>query len=341
MAPLTCYALSHTLPMPVMPRTRFIPELDGMDFGGPLPAPEPQSAALYPAAADEAVSGMENTFGNLVHALFLKDRLQADRPRLEALLIDMNSAAALLALDFFFKRVRPPSRPVAPFGPDAQPAEPSAPGRRWSACLQDRLQQYLRREFAQNLLWYGVGRYIPEEWVSRERLAARISKTIESWAHEQVAVAVDLKLPAPGGRDWLAQQSAHQWRTLKSALEKNRPSAANLIWELADGSWQVETAIVFAFAADSAGAVTVETWRPGLPPRSVRLDCLRPNGNPPAGDAVLAGLRSVAYQPSLPPMSAWQKFLYLIQVERLLWHLRRFRRPSMQKYAAGPEITSR
>lgn len=220
-------------------------------------------------------------------------------------------------LDFFYARLRPPT------ADEICRSESSA----------EKLRNYVRRRalesvaagFPKMMAWLAVLQGIPEQWIPSKTISKRLQDLIGRMKiTAQVEVALDLRSPIPGGRNWLRRESIADFKALHGQHRVKKPKAAALLIERSGGIEILPVVVVDSHTSACQG--TVEYFDPFFPGRvcSASLDLQSGALQSSAPSAYnVYGLMAMFFRACVPSFSTFQALQARLYVAPLLWRLSR------------------
>lgn len=281
-------------------------------------------AALLPAAGAQARQRLRDLYGeqaNRFGGLALVERLSTESLRADDL---FRLALVLLAVDHYGARMAVP-----------QPAAGGSTNQvnvdRWAALqpyLLERLRDHLSASAADSLVARAVLGSIGENWIPTAQIGRQLQQQImASGFVASVEVALDLRLPNPGGGAWLRAETAKTLEATRVLLADRRPAVVEVLRDPMAPPTAAQILVVYHLETTQAG-----TKLTCYDPEAVATPCrLRVNLNDddanfqesPANESrpSIKALRLIAPQPVAPDVlgaSRWWHWL-----GGLWWYLKR------------------
>lgn len=305
-----------------MARTRFQARWDSVPSPQSLVGPEEMQRGrqVLADALNPALSDLRADFGGMTDYYELPARLQQWAMAAEGGGWD-TTARTLGALDLFFAR---------------RPASSCRDASTWCRYLRTRLQSALTTSCGRLVQWRSILHAIPEQWLPEELLRRSLQQQISADGRfTLLSLDLALRLPTPGGKQWLSAATRREWPLIRARLAQGRPCAVELVRERPVPDLLArETVVVFSGDEPAPDTLQLRCYHPAHDGEII-LHCdftgarlvvaeigVRPDSAPVCGFFLLD------YRPESPPAGSWSRLLRLTGFPRLAWWWRHRRRKS-------------
>ncbi len=223
----------------------------------------------------------------------------------------MSTAQAVAALDFFSTRS----------------LRRKTKGAAWREFLRERLIHIVGASTGRLCHWLSVLHGIPDNWLPENIVRRSL--------HEQVSgdgrfillnLELVLRLPHPGGGQWLCQSTFREWQRVRGCLSAGHPCLLEFVgMDAVPDFLKRETVVVFAAEELGDKQVLLKVYQPSRNSDSSLLCDFSGPGfvvreNDKNGQSLaFGGFFMVDYRPHKPPQSFGHRLLEITGGPRLLW----------------------
>lgn len=181
--------------------------------------------------------------------------------------------------------------------------------RDWNRYYGQRILDCRTASVASAIAWAAVLRSIPERWLPEAIVLDPVRRELERMAlFDHIDLRLELRMPCPGGADWIFQNTLEQWEDLRRWLDEGRPRPVRLVGRTSGGVHDHQV-IAYDYEETGEGIWTISLYDPEMQEAgTIRIDSgkggLDSGGGIEYGDLEqLVGFFCVDYAPVPPPIS--------------------------------------
>ncbi|CAN0421146.1 unnamed protein product, partial [Ectocarpus sp. 13 AM-2016] len=206
--------------------------------------------------------------------------------------------------------------------------------------LMARLTQCLQANAVQSLVCCAISGRVADKWMPAAEMSRQLEhELVDSGLFSSVEVSLDLRLPVPGGRTWLAGETEKTVAAIRESLARRQPVLVEILRDPVTSPAAAQIVVVYRLEEPADNKAMLTYYDPALAtaPGSLRIaktdygfvfhdvpSQAAPDSDAPESEdrAAAQGLHLLAVPPAPPPLFGARRWLRWCLPWGLCWYLK-------------------